>query len=257
MLVACSVLVKTLQTLMVATSIGVTGVCPTDLQLRMAPSGSVIDFSRATGESLLDIAGINGLTVQNYTSTHATNAGLNVISSKNILIIQPRIISPGTGGIGILSSDTVEVTGAWISGSSGDGIDITASTNINVHDGACEGNVVTAIHADCVQLWSLPGSPLQHIFVQYMTAIGNTQGFDMWETADFGATDIEFLNNRAAIRQANCVGVYYAHQLVVSGNQCETLPGSTVGAARLNIQNSPGAVITQNRLGSPIAAPIQ
>ena len=256
MLVACSALLDTLRTLHFAAAIGVTGVCPAYINLKVALPGNIIDFSQATGGSRLDINGINGITIQNFTSTNTAYSAINVISSTQVLILQPRAISPGTAGVTIQGSDTVEVSGAWITGSKADGIDIAGSTNVNIHDGACEGNVPTVIHPDCVQEWSVTGYPLQHIIVQNMTAVGQTMGFDLWDHSDFGATDIQFLNNHAAITEWNCVGVINAHQLVVSGNDCHTMGGG-LGPPGLNITLSPGAVITKNTVGAPIAQPIQ
>jgi hypothetical protein len=255
MLVACSALLKTLATLQAAAAVVVTGACPTYVRMTASFPGTVLDFSQTT-MGRLDVVGINGLTIQGFKSINAGGAAMNIINSKQILILQPRMISPSTGGIVIQESDTVEVDGAWVTGSGGDGIDIAGSTNVNVHDGACEANVPTSVHPDCVQEWSVAGYPLQHIFVQNMTAIGATQGFDLWDHTDFGATDIYFLNNRGAVQQANCIGVINAHNLVVSGNDCETMPGSD-GTAALKITSSPGAVITNNRLGESVVKPLK
>jgi hypothetical protein len=210
-----------------------------------------MDFSQATA-TRLDLYELTQLTVSNFNSTGATYSALNVINSTQILIVQPHIVLPGTAGITIQGSDTVEVSGSWVEQSSGDGIDIAGSSNVNVHDGACQANVVTSLHPDCVQLWSVTGYPVQHIIVQNMTAVGNTMGFDLWGGTNLGANDIQFLNNTAAITQANCVGAINAQQLVVSGNDCHTLPGAN-GPPTLNIKGSPGAVITNNVLGLPLA----
>ena len=256
MLIDCSLLLQTLTALHYATAIGVTGTCPAYVQIKVVVPGSTIDFSQATGITRLDLTGVNHLTVQNYSSTNATYSALNVLNSQQILLLQPRIISPGTAGITISGSDTVEVSGPWVSGSKGDGVDIAGSTNINIHDGACDGNNPTAIHPDCVQAWSVTGYPIQHLIIQNMTAIGPTQGFDLWDASNYGANDVQILNNHAAIGTWNCVGAYNVTQLVVSGNDCHTLPTGS-GPPRLNLQNDPGAVVTNNVLGLPLATPIQ
>ena len=256
MLIDCSLLLQTLTALHYATSIGVTGVCPAYVQIKISTPGNVIDFSQATGVGRLDVDNITGLTLENFTSTNAPYSALNILSSRQILIIQPRIIAPGSAGITISGSDTVEVSGSWVSGSKGDGIDIAGSTNINIHDGACDGNTPTALHPDCVQAWSVTGYPIQHLIIQRMTAIGLTQGFDLWDASDYGATDVQILNNHAAITSWNCVGVTHVTQLVVSGNDCHTMPTGS-GPPGLNIQFDPGAVLMNNVLGLPLAEQIQ
>jgi hypothetical protein len=253
MLVTCSALLQTLATLSAAAAIGVTGTCPGYMHMKIAPSGAVLDFSRATGVDRLDIDGINGLTVQSFTSVNTQYSAIYVVNSKNILLIEPRIISPGTAGVTISGSDTVEVSGAWITGSKGDGIDIAGSVNINIHDGACEGNVVTpGLHPDCVQAWSLAGSPITHLIVQNMIAVGSTQGFDLWDNVAMGATGVQDLSNHAAVTSWNCVGAINVARLVVSGNDCHTLPKGD-GPPNLNIQSDPGNVLTNNSVGLPLA----
>lgn len=253
MLVACSSLIATLKTLSVAASISVTGACPSYVAILAAPAGTVIDFSKATGNRL-DITGVSSLTIKNYLSYASSSFGIRITGSSKILIVSPHLSQDIAAGVMIQYSDTIEVAGPWVTNSHGDGIDVVASTNVNVHDGACEDNIATATHPDCVQMWSTVGRPLKHIFVQGMTAIGRTQGFDLWDHSDFGATDIQFLNNHAAIKQANCIGAFYAHQLVISGNDCRTLLGSD-GPAGLNVWNSPGASISNNSFGDASLPP--
>jgi hypothetical protein len=246
MTVVCSALAATLKAATLAATVLVTGVCPAYLQINKVPPGTVVDFTAAT-PSRVDLDGISGVTVKGFVSTGTALSALNVVGSNHITLVAPRCIDPGTGCVGVNTSDTVDVGGVWVTGSKGDGTDVAASTNVNVHDGACDGNVSTAIHPDCVQLWSLPGHPLAHIIVQNMTAIGNTQGFDDWDPTAMGATDIQFLDNVADITEANCVGVMNVSSgLVVTGNICRTLPGGTVGPARVSVRTSPGAVISGN-----------
>ncbi len=247
MLIACSALTAALKALTVASAIQVTGVCPAYVLLQAAPVGTSLDFTQAT-PLRVDLAYLNGVTVTGYNSLNAPAAALNIVSSNTILVVQPNLTGPGTAGIVVLYSHGVEISGPLITKSKGDGIDVVGSTNVNVHDGACQDNVTTTVHPDCVQEWSLTGYPLQHIVVQNMTASGATQGFDLWDHSDYGADDIRFLDNHAAIAAGNCIGAINAHHLVVTGNDCHTLQGAP-GPATLNISSSPGAVISGNTVG--------
>ncbi len=242
--VTCAALAATLKALTVAASLTVTGTCGPHVTLSGGPPGSVVDFSAAP-VVWLDLLAVDGITVKGVASTGAGYSALNVISSSQVLIVTPHISHPGTAGITIQGSDTVEVAGPWITQSSGDGIDIAGSTNINVHDGACEDDTVKSTPPLCVQEWSVTGHPLQHIFVQNMVAIGKTQGFEIYDKSDYGATDIQFLNNHVAISTATCISASYAHLLVITGNDCRTLAGSP-GPAVISTSNSPGAVMAGN-----------
>jgi hypothetical protein len=256
MLVACSTLLQTLAALKVAAAIGVTGVCPGYLQIQGVFPGQILDFSQSTGLNRLDVVGINGLTIEGFKSVSTEYSAINIINSQRILVNQPRIISPGTAGISIQGSTTVEVSGAWITGSNGDGIDVAGSVNVNIHDGACEGNVPgSTAHPACLQVWSVSGYPITHMLVQRMTVIGQTEGFDVWDQTNLGATDVQFLNNHAAITELNCLGVSNVASLVVSGNDCHSLPGGK-GPPVINIQSDPNANLRYNTLGLPLAEPI-
>lgn len=242
--VTCAAVSATLKALTAAATLTVTGTCAPHVTLSGGPAGSVIDFSAAP-VPWLDLVGVSGITVEGVVSTGAAYSALNVMSSSNILIRMPHISRPGTAGITIQGSDTIEVAGPWITQSSGDGIDIAGSTNINVHDGTCEDDTVKTALPLCVQEWSVTGHPLQHIFVQNMVTIGKTQGFEIYDKSSYGATDIQFLNNHAAISTTTCISASYADHLVITGNDCHTLPGAP-GPAGILVSNSPGAVVSGN-----------
>ena len=242
--VTCAAVATTLKALTVATTLTVTGTCGPHVTLNQGPAGSVVDFSAAP-VVWLDLLRISGITVKGVSSTAAGYSALNVINSSQILIVMPHISRPGTAGITIQGSDTVEVAGAWVTQSSGDGIDIAGSTNINVHDGTCEDDTVKTSTPVCVQAWSVTGHPLQHVLVENMVTIGKTQGFEIYDKTNFGASDIQFLNNHAAISTPNCISASFASLLVITGNDCHTLGGST-GPAAITVSNSPGAVVSGN-----------
>jgi hypothetical protein len=102
----------------------------------------------------------------------------------------------------------------------------------------------------------MTGYPVQHVIVQNMTAVGQTQGFDLWDATDFGATDIKFLNNSASLSvYSNCIVVFNAHNLVITGNTCQTLQGAN-GPNGIFVQSSPNAVVQNNVLGAPLAPKI-
>ena len=242
--VTCATLAATLKALGVATSIAVTGPCGAHITLNAAPVGTVLDFSAAT-VATLDLVGLNGVTVRGLVSTSAQYSALNVVNSSQILISTPHIVTPGTSGITIQGSDTIEIAGPWITESAGDGVDIAGSTNINIHDGSCEDEVVKANPAACVEEWSVTGHPLLHVFVQNMVTIGQTQGFKIIDQQNLGATDIEFLNNHVAISTPTCISSSFTQALVITGNDCHTLPGSP-GSAVITVTNSPGAIVNGN-----------
>lgn len=247
-MIACTALVGALKGMTIAATVLVSGVCPPNLYIHAAPDGVVLDFAGAA-PLRLDLDGVAGITVKNFTSSGAATSALNVIGSSRVGIASVHCISPGTLCVGVSLSDQVDVGQVWVTGSHGDGIDVAGSTHVTVHDGGCEGNVVTPMHPDCVQLWSLPGHPVEHVTVQRMTAIGATQGYDLWDHSNLGASDIRFLDNTAAIsNNANCIGVLNTAGLVISGNRCITLPGGapTVGPARISARFSPGAVVADN-----------
>ena len=244
MFVTCATLAATLKTMSIAASISVTGACPANVQIFGAPSGSVIDFSAAP-LTRLDVTNLSNVTLKGISSSGSQSAGINIFSSQKILIVSPHVDHPGTTGIGIYRSDTVEVSGPVVTHSLGDGVEISGSTNVNVHNGLCQAFIATALHPDCVQMWSLPGYTLQHITVQGMVSSGNMNGTDNFGDLA-GSSDIKILNNSFATDYANCISFTAVARLVITGNRCVSLPPGLYGPAQVRVFNSPGAVVSDN-----------
>ena len=176
----------------------------------------------------LSLENVSNLTLKGGSFTGGAYSLVTVADSDHITLTGFGCFSPVSACLTLARDTYAEVSQWQVTGSRGDGIDIAGSSNVNVHDGSCQGNVVTATHPDCVQMWSLQGLPPQHIVVQHVNVHGATQGIDNNPSVygETGQTDIQFLDNTISTTASNCVLLIGVTKAVVTGNHCTTLYGA-------------------------------
>jgi hypothetical protein len=209
----------------------------------------------ATGSSFdeLDFYTSSGITFNGGEFDNSTYAGVGVLTSNNIVLKGIHCVGPGTACITISKSDHIEVNGGAVEQSKGDGVDVAASSFVHVHYFTCSNNVVTAIHPDCVQGWSIPATatvamiPLTDFEVDHNVAVGPTQGFDVWDAFYPSNARVHIHDNIASVNQ-NCSGLYNATDGLVENNLCIGYPGSVV-KSKVSTEGQGNVTFTNNTVG--------
>ncbi len=247
------------------------------LQNRSFTKPVILDAKAAVFTNTLKIYSVTGLTVLggHFGSATAAVNGVNVLGGGRITFTSPVVVGNRTSSHGIDFSRTtsVTVTGGTFTGlrsgisltsvtggtlsnnkslaSTSDGFDIAASHRISVTGNSCSGTVISAgAHPDCVQLWSIPGQPpTSDITIRGNTAVGNTQGFSLFDHAQGGGLRIYILNNQADITYTQAIACYQCVDSIFTGNVISTQPGAQ-WSARMSIIGG-----SNNRIANNSVAP--
>ena len=114
-----------------------------------------------------------------------------------------------------------------ITAAASDGIDIANSHEVVASYNSCSAtNPGPGVHADCIQLWSIAGNPLQSdITVNRNTATGQTQGFTSFQNGG-GGLRIHITNNIVHTSYSQGIACYDCIDSDISNNHVSTIPGS-------------------------------
>ncbi len=154
------------------------------------------------------------------------------LDSQNITAEDGVYTGAGTVALAVNRSQHINLVSNTITGSRGDGIDISASQYVLVQSNSCLNNIVTVIHPDCVQMWSVLGQPqVSHITITGNRARGATQGFDLFDHGYGGGSYIDVDNNVICTTVTWAGQVNAATNSTMIGNVAYTLPGIQVGWA--------------------------
>lgn len=117
---------------------------------------------------------------------------LTISGSDHIAVRNSRFVGAGTAGIGIANSSYIEASGNHVDASSGDGFDVSGDSHfVVIRDNACTNNILTAIHPDCGQAWSVVGKPqLTDLWFIHNTAVCHCQGWSGFDNVGLGYSRI-------------------------------------------------------------------
>ena len=213
-----------------------------------------IDATRATFNSTLTLNNVQNLTVLGGTFNIAGDPrytrAINVYGGRNVTINGARV-NGSAGGEGVVFNQTRGATltnssfrglqvgavfGSVTAGSAthntvvgavSDGIDIANSHNITAAYNSCSGETPgPGVHPDCIQLWSVTGSPLQSdIIVSNNSAIGATQGFTAFDSMG-GELRVQLIHNTVDSSYPQGIACYGCIDSSISYNNVMTLPGA-------------------------------
>lgn len=237
-----------------------------------------LDARRAIFSDSLIITNMTGLTITGGTygsTTGPTSAakGISVYTSKNLSISGAKFVGDGTGlGIQIATSDTVKIatstftglkvgaaltsvtngslTGNKVYASTSDGFNVSGSHGVTVSGNSCSaGAPGPGAHPDCVQLWSIKGTPVQSdITVSGNTATGYTQGFTSFTPDNGGGLRIKIINNRVNTSMPQGIACYGCVDSTITGNILTTLAGST-SMTNINVVGGSNNIVLGNSIG--------
>ena len=152
------------------------------------------------------------------------------------------IVVSGSTGVSVMDStfsglhsgvDVVGSTGAVLNhnrsiNAASDGFDIANSHFVSVTNSSCTaGNPTAGSHADCVQLYSILGNPVQSdITVTDNYAHGATQGFTSFNPMDGGGLRIDISRNVVETSNPQGIACYACVDSRFTFNTVNTLPGA-------------------------------
>jgi hypothetical protein len=191
------------------------------------PTTAITIDARAATVHYMPFENSSNITLLGGAFGPSTYATVTFINSHNLTLQGGVFTNPGTAAVGITSSQHINVVGTTITGSLGDGIDIAASQYVYVQGNACLDNIQTAIHPDCVQMWSIPGKPpVSHITITGNRARGNTQGFDLFDHGTGGGSYIDVDHNVICTTYVWAGQVNGVTKSTMTNNVAYTLPGA-------------------------------
>ena len=192
--------------------------------------GSNITFDRAVvygsaGESGITFAGTTNATVSNSVF-HGLRSGIGFSAVNRGLATKNKIYEADSDGIDIADSHFVKAT----------------------YNSCTNGNPGPGVHADCIQLFSLAGHPIQSdITISNNTAIGPTQGFTSFANGG-GGLRLHIINNVVATSQPQGIACYDCIDSDISYNRVTTLPGSLY-QTNVNVIGGSGNTVVGNFIG--------
>jgi parallel beta-helix repeat protein len=131
------------------------------------------------------------------------------------------------------SSSDILITRNDFRGNSSDGIQLANSRRAILSENHCTDVIMfPGAHADCIQMWSTAGNPLQSdIYLLNNTAIGDMQGFASFDPKNGSATRITFAGNLAAVTHVHALACFGCSDSLFVDNVISSLPTSQWGAA--------------------------
>lgn len=215
-----------------------------------------IDASAATFSDTLLIKNVTGVSFNGGyfgSTTRATRyaAAVAAYADSNISFTKAYMVGAQTGtGIAYIGGTGLTVTASTFDGlrsgvdfgssagatlthnvstnSASDGFDVANSHFVSITSSTCSNGLPSAgAHPDCVQLYSLPGNPVQSdITIANNVARGPTQGFSSFDPMYGGALRVDISNNVVATSYPDGISCYACVDSVFTGNTLTTLPGA-------------------------------
>jgi hypothetical protein len=230
-------------------------------------------------DGLVVIGGVYGAANTNW-----QNGGTIVVSGgSNISFLQPTLIGDGAGkarGLSFQSTTGVNVdrarfsgfrmavgidsvtngtfTNNFVRGATSDGFDIVNSHFVTASHNSCTASMPSiGAHADCMQLWSLAGQPVQSdISILNNYAYGQTQGFTSFDPERGGGLRITMSGNRIDTSMPQGIACYGCVDSTITWNVLTTLPGSQF-RTYLRVFGGSNNIVENNSIGliPPVSAP--
>lgn len=156
---------------------------------------------------------------------------LTISASDHIAVRGGYFSQAGANGIGITNSSYIEVTGAHVDASAGDGIDISGDSHfVVIRENRCTNNVLTAIHPDCGQAWSIVGKPqVTDLWFIRNVAVCRCQGWSGFDHATGGYSRVYLDSNTIATVNTWAAGWNACKGCIAVHNRAYTLIGETHG----------------------------
>lgn len=156
------------------------------INLSNLPCTATLDLTQANVTYIYANKAANWF-VENGFVTGSSAQSIQVINSNNLHFSGIVLDNFGKTGIGLLTSNNIEIDHITFEHSMADATDIVSSQFVHIHDNKYIDLVYdnTILHADMVQMWSLVGSPItSDIEIDHNIGITTSQGFDSFGNGD-------------------------------------------------------------------------
>lgn len=165
-------------------------------------------------------------------TNNSRGSGVVSTRSQNITIRDSLFTGHVTGIVADTNRDALFTRNQFRNGAS-DGIQIMNSQRAILSENTCTEVVMTpGAHADCIQLWSVAGQPLQSdIYLLNNVAIGDMQGFASFTPGTASGTRITFAGNLAAMTHVHGIACFGCTDSLFVDNVVSSLPTSPWTAA--------------------------
>ncbi len=247
------------------------------LSNRIFANGITIDATEALFGGTFALSGVGGVTVTGglfgyLPGTWQDGQTVRVFNSSRVSFLSPVVTGAGIGkelgltvtksqdvliaggqfsglrlGVGFADVTNGSLTGNQFVGNSSDGINISNSRFVTASGNICRDSVpAVGAHADCIQLWSTVGLPMQSdISLLHNEAYGQTQGFTSFTPSTASGIRISMIGNRVDTSMPQGIACYGCFDSIITDNVLTTLPGSlwrtslrTPGGANNIVENN-------------------
>ncbi len=250
-----------------------------NLSNRNFASTVTIDATQARFNDSLSIYNVTNLKIYGGTFGSATTATRNaraigIFDSNNIILHKNNVIGNAGGmgitmqnvsqgsivsgtftdlklGLGVTSSRDLKISSNLFDRMTSDGVNIAGSYRVVASYNTCSNtNPGLGFHPDCIQLWSIAGTPVQSdITIAKNTATGATQGFTSFDPDKGGGLRISMVSNIVSTSYPQGIACYNCVDSRFTDNVLTTLPGAR-SRTSMNIVGGSNNTIANNSIGA-------
>ncbi|MEI6486265.1 MAG: right-handed parallel beta-helix repeat-containing protein [Sphingomonadales bacterium] len=177
-----------------------------------------------------------------------SGAGIQIQTHSRRVTLRDNNFSGHALAIGVGRSEDVLVVRNTIVGSTSDGINSAGNHNAIFAANSCRNFRRTPpAHPDCIQMWSIPGEPLQSdIWVINNAAIGDMQGILSSDPKDGSGRRLFFHGNYLAVTFSHTLTCTRCVDSVAMDNVLASYPGSYFGIGTLKGFEDPSNRVARN-----------
>lgn len=208
------------------------GIFPTPIAVTQTPGCTVTLNLRAATVTKLLFRGAANWTVEGGSFTGAPFMAVQVIGSQHLRFEGGSYHQYGNAGISLLDSSFISIIDNSFTDANADGVDLVSSQDVEFRHNRCTLVYSQKLHADCLQMWNKPGDPqtVARVVADDNECTGNMQCIDAFGAGDpRPVSDVTITNNRAYIstKWGGAIGRPAAacDRCVMSGNVARTFPG--------------------------------
>ncbi len=154
-------------------------------------------------------------------------------------------------GLGVVGVTTGKMSSNSFKSMTSDGMNIVGSYGVTAASNNCSGFTPAPLaHPDCIQLWSVPGTPVQSD-IQLLNNIinGPSQGLTSFNPEYGGGLRITISGNKINTSYPQGIACYNCVDSVITNNTLTTLPGAAFRTS-INIVGGSNNIISGNSVGA-------
>lgn len=178
----------------------------------------------------------------------SAGTGLRILNSSHVTV-RDSVFDGLLDGLTLITSpDSLLVRNQFLRGGS-DGIKLVDNQRVIVSGNSCaQFSLQPGVHADCIQMWSVTGKPLQSdVYLLNNSAVGDQQGFASFDPSTHSGTRLTFAGNYAITATPHGISCFGCSNSRFEDNVISSLPNSQ-WRALLRAPAGSGNVFTNNHV---------